>query len=62
MLNVPQNKPNYAIRIETGSPQIALQIFKLTLNWLDKIFEMEEERYPRICFEKLKYLADKNKG
>lgn len=28
VLNVPQNTPNYAIRIETGSSQLALRIFK----------------------------------
>lgn len=60
ILNVPQNTPNYAIRLETGSPHLALRIFRMTLNWIVKILGMEEEQYPRICFEKLKTLADRN--
>ena len=50
---LPNNTPHYAIRLETGRVQLALQIFKATLNYLIKILAMHEDRYPLICLKKL---------
>lgn len=53
LLLLPQNTPNYAIRLETGSQKIACKVFKLTLNLIEKILNMGNERYPKICLLQL---------
>ena len=50
LLNLAQNTPNYAVRLETGKNHIALTIFEKVLNWIDKINNMPVERYPKIYF------------
>lgn len=57
LLVIPIYTPAAAVRIETGISLIAKSIFKLLLNWLIKIFEMPDNRYPKICFNKLQSLA-----
>lgn len=53
--------PGYAVRLETGSLHTSFAILKNLLSWLNKISRMENTRYPRRCFEKLKLLAVNNK-
>ena len=54
---MPTNTPGYAIRYETGFERMEITIFKLSLNYIQKILEMSEHRSPRICFGKLKSLS-----
>ena len=57
LLYLPANTPDYGIRLETGNPHISVVIFKLILNWIDKLIRMNENRYPKIAFLRLKELA-----
>ena len=47
LLNLSKNTPDYAVRLETGRPHLALHIFKLTLNWVVKVLNMNSARYPQ---------------
>ena len=53
LLFLPRNTPNYAVRLETGRPHLAVTIFKLALGWLNKLLNMDSSRYPYKCFVKL---------
>ena len=50
LLNLAQNTPNYAIRLETDENYLSTVIFRNVLNWIEQILDMPAERYPRICF------------
>lgn len=60
VLNLPRSTSNYAVWIETDTRSISLRIFKMVLNCLEKIFNTNEDRYPKTCFERIKFLADCN--
>ena len=53
-----RSTPEYAIRYETGVERMEITIYKLTSNYIKKILEMPEHRFPRICFDKLKRLRE----
>lgn len=58
--NLLRNTPNYAVRIDRQSKNF-VKNFEMILNWfwiLEKIYDMDKERHPKICFERLKLLAD----
>lgn len=57
ILLLPRNTPNYAIRLETGRLTLAVRVFTQILNWIGKLYEMSDERIPKICFNRLKELA-----
>lgn len=38
MLHLPQNTPNYAVRLETGVPRLSILIFKYALNLTKKYY------------------------
>ena len=59
LLFLPLNTPSYALKLETGTQRLSIQIFKNCLSWINKILEMEDNRYPRICFLKLVDLFNK---
>lgn len=59
ILNHPRNTPDCAVRIETGSKHISLRILKMILNWLQKLYDMNKKRYPRIRFERLRFIIIK---
>lgn len=40
----------YAVRLETGPLKLAANIFKMTLNIIEKILSVEDDRYPKLCF------------
>lgn len=54
---LPGNTPGYAIRAEFGMEKIEVIIFSLTLNFIERILQMKEERLPKICFKRLQSLA-----
>lgn len=58
LLRLTPNTPNYALRIEIGKISLQLEIFKAAVEWINKILKMEESRYPRICFEKLRNIKE----
>lgn len=62
ILHLPQNTPNYAVRLETGVPRLSVLVFKYTLNLIEKILLMEDSRYPKICFLRLRQLAREPKS
>ena len=59
LLHLPQCVPNYAVRLELGLIPIAVSIFKQVLNWIIKVLNMHDDRYPKICFLKQLTLISK---
>lgn len=62
LLLIPPNTPGYAIRLETGVTSLSTKVFKLTLNLIEKILNMESNRLPKICLLKLISLAKTKKN
>lgn len=54
IFNLPKGTPGFAIRLELGLEHIRYYILKQALNWLIALLEMNEDRYPKICFESLR--------
>ena len=54
LLNIPQNTPDYCIRLETGASHVGVKILKQIINYVIKILELPNDRYPKICFLKQK--------
>lgn len=57
VLLLPKNTTGYALRFELGSTKLSATVFRLTLSFIEKIFSMNDDRYPKICFLRLKSLA-----
>ena len=57
ILNLPQCTPDYALRLEVGAPHIRILIFKQLINWTVKILDIQDFRYPKICFLKQKAIS-----
>lgn len=51
VLLVPITTPDAIIRLETGRVKFAFNIFKMSLNWIQKIMTMDNHRYPKLCFK-----------
>ena len=58
LLCVLQCTPGYAIRVEMNITSLELKCFKLILNFIQRILRMKNNRFPKICFEKLKSLSE----
>ena len=52
--------PDHYVRLETGSKKLSVIIFKSILSYIKKILSMEDGRFPKICFNRLKKLAMEN--
>ncbi|XP_050507928.1 probable RNA-directed DNA polymerase from transposon BS [Diabrotica virgifera virgifera] len=50
ILMLPISTPGYIVRVECGRVKLLYNIFKWTLNWLKKIYMMDDSRYPKMCF------------
>ena len=57
LLSLPINTPGSAIRLEVDRSPVQFFVLKYALSWTEKILEMPADRYPKICFEKLKALS-----
>lgn len=55
---LPPNTPNYAVRNEFGRAPLACKIFKLSINWIGKVLEMDGDRLPRIALDILLSIND----
>lgn len=53
MLGWPKCTPHYIVRLETKSTSIAVEVLKRKLNWLVKLLNMADDRYPKRCYLKL---------
>ena len=51
-----KHTPNYMIRLETGRTKMECRIVTGALKYLARLQGMEEDRFPRICLERLKNL------
>jgi len=51
LFNLPFNTPNYILLLECGRYSIFLSAFKLHLRYLLKISQMNNNRYPYICYK-----------
>lgn len=56
LLSLTRSTPNYILRLETGLSHLCLTVFKMALNWQQKLLIMSESRYPKICYNRLLYL------
>lgn len=52
--------PGYALRFKIGITKLAATVFKLVLNLIEKILSMYENRYPKLCFLRLKNFSINN--
>ena len=59
-LNLPKYIPNHFVRLETGRTPLATNIFKACINWLEKLQKMGNNRYPKICYNKIRDIALKS--
>lgn len=50
LLNLNKSTPQHIIRLEARSTHVSYLIIKMTLNWLIKILEMDNIRYPKLCY------------
>ena len=57
ILCLPMNTPDCNVRLELGIPRLAVTVFKRILIYISKILKMSNDRYPRVCFLKLKDLS-----
>ena len=55
--SLPKNTLGYAIKAETNIERIEVVIFSLTLNYIQKLLEMQDVRVPKICFKRLLHLS-----
>lgn len=53
ILLLNKNTPNWLVRLETGRLKLVHLIFGKSLQWLIKILQMSESRYPLICYRRL---------
>jgi exonuclease III len=53
LLLLNKSTPNWALRLETGRLKLGHLIFRRVVNWLQKVLNMPEGRYPKVCFNKL---------
>lgn len=58
LLHLLRSTPDNAVRIESGVLPISYLMFKSTLNWLEKILDMDRRRIPRLCFDRLRELSN----
>lgn len=61
-LGVPPNTPGYALRKELGLERMQVMVFKLVLNYVIKILKMQDNRYPRMSFNRLRAIDAKGKA
>lgn len=57
LLQLPFCTLGYAVRLETGVPPLAIQIFDTALRWATKILKMDNDRLLKICFLRLLELS-----
>lgn len=60
IFNWPRNTPGYMIRVETGMDKLGIRVLKRAILWWIKLLEMNEQRYPRICFMRMRELDKSN--
>ncbi|OXA38446.1 hypothetical protein Fcan01_26781 [Folsomia candida] len=53
LLGVERTVPGYLLRLETASPTFLLKVMKHTLAYWVKLICMDEDSYPKICFNAL---------
>ena len=53
MISLPKTTPHHMVRLETDSLPLQFTIIKKSLNWLYKFLNMEDHRYPKVCFNLL---------
>jgi hypothetical protein len=53
ILLLNKTTPSWAVRLETDRIQLRHVIFQRCLSWLQKILDMYDSRYPKLCFERL---------
>lgn len=59
VLDVPIDSPNHAVRLETECIQLAYDIFGRALSWLERVLNLEDGRFPKLCLARLNDLAAK---
>uniref|UniRef100_A0A023FB05 Putative endonuclease-reverse transcriptase n=1 Tax=Triatoma infestans TaxID=30076 RepID=A0A023FB05_TRIIF len=62
LLLLPYRTPNYLVMTETGSVPLAFNIFSKIINYWINILQMQDSRYPKICFKRLKHMHENKNG
>lgn len=60
LLKLPSNCPSHALRLEIGRCPLKFFVFKAILQWICRILEMDDSRYPKLCFLELCKLRDRH--
>lgn len=60
LLKLPLNCPTHALRLEIGRCPLKVFIFKAILQWIRRLSEMDNSRYPKLCFLELCKLRDRH--
>jgi len=55
-LNLPKCTPNYIVRTEVNRPKLEYKIFRRAFKFLAKILDMEENRLPKLVWQKLLFI------
>ncbi|UYV61997.1 hypothetical protein LAZ67_1007380 [Cordylochernes scorpioides] len=56
-LNLPRYIPGYIVRLETGRISLTFTTIKLILKYFIRLQEMEENRLPKLCWNRLKEIS-----
>lgn len=51
-----KSTPGYVVRLEFSIDSVEIPIVSRAINWLCKLLDMDESRYPKICYRRLLYL------
>lgn len=60
LLNLQAYCPNYAVRREVGVPPLSCAVIKRIIGWVEKLNGMNNDRFPKICFDCLVNMSVKN--
>ncbi|UYV64540.1 hypothetical protein LAZ67_3001142 [Cordylochernes scorpioides] len=56
-LNLPRYIPGYIVRLETGRLSLTFTTIKLIMKYFIRLQEMEENRLPKLCWNRLKEIS-----
>jgi hypothetical protein len=57
LLLLNQNTPSWSLRLEVGRVKLVNIVFQRSINFLIKILKMPNDRYPKVCYNRLLQLA-----
>lgn len=49
LLNLPRCTSSSALRLDLNLDKLEIKVISATVNWIIKILEMDDSRYPKVC-------------